>query len=291
MVYKNFAEKNKAYEENINLNFKYPTLSKITGKDIRNYKISAESRYMEWCPVCEIQYSKRKYQECPLCKTNNENIDLKKKMDDIEESTARKERQYIEYIDEILRYNKEIHEQNDSKVKKTVVTLGRYRGFPINWLILCTDRMNGKVLLISEKTLDLVQYNERFENVAWKDCTLRKWLNERFFNIAFSKYEKKIIKLTKVVNSVGQNTKNKCTEDFVFCLTVDEAKGYFVKDSYRSALGIGGEASRWWLRNFGDGKVSADVNFDGTIDESGCQVTDLCSVRPALWVDMSYVEG
>ena len=117
------------------------------------------------------------------------------------------------------------------------------------------------------------------------------WLNESFSDIAFNTQEKKVIKFTNVVNSVGQNTKHKCTEDFVFCLTADEAKGYFVKDSYRSALGIGGEASRWWLRNPGYGKVSADVTFDGTIDESGCQVTDLCSVRPALWVDMSYVEG
>ena len=99
------------------------------------------------------------------------------------------------------------------------------------------------------------------------------WLNESFFDIAFNTQEKKVIKFTNVVNSVGQNTKHKCTEDFVFCLTADEAKGYFVKDSYRSALGIGGEASRWWLRNPGYGKVSADVTFDGTIDESGCQVT------------------
>lgn len=291
MTHSNFAEKNNVYEKNKKLDFEHPTLSELTGNDIKSYKIANEKKYREWCPVCEIQYSKRKYPECPLCKIYNENSNLKKKNDEIEAAAARKEEQYTEYIKEILKYNRNMNEQNYNKVKKTVVTMGRYKGLLMNWLIICTDRMNGKVLLVSEKTIGLAQYNNKLENITWKDCTLRKWLNEQFFEEAFSKQEKKFIKLTKVVNNSGQNARNKCTNDFIFCLTIDEVKGYFAKDSYRSALGMDGEKNNWWLRSTAYGCVAPDVAYDGTIYESGCMVTDLCAVRPALWVDISYVEG
>ena len=59
-----------------------------------------------------------------------------------------------------------------------------------------------------------------FENVTWRECTLINWLNESFFDIAFNTQEKKVIKFTNVVNSVGQNTKHKCTADFLLCLNL-----------------------------------------------------------------------
>ena len=60
---------------------------------------------------------------------------------------------------------------------------GKFESTPILWRVL--DIVDGNVLLLSEKILDCIPYNEKFELVTWDKCTLNKRLNNEFYNTAF----------------------------------------------------------------------------------------------------------
>jgi hypothetical protein len=48
--------------------------------------------------------------------------------------------------------------------------------------------------------LDAKPYNEEDTSITWENCTLRKWLNDTFYNTAFTDSEK-----TKIVESTIVN--------------------------------------------------------------------------------------
>ena len=103
-------------------------------------------------------------------------------------------------------------------LKKGKVLIGRYGGYPhdeimksptfqfgmyeqdnnnkngkenIEWILI--RRVDNKVLLISKYVLDCKCYDENSEDynhLTWESCSLRKWLNEEFFNEAFNYNEK-----------------------------------------------------------------------------------------------------
>ena len=66
---------------------------------------------------------------------------------------------------------------------------------PIEWRVLAVE--DGKALVISEKVLDYVQYNERDTDVTWETCTLRKWMNNDFISKAFSSSQQE--KITTII--------------------------------------------------------------------------------------------
>lgn len=63
----------------------------------------------------------------------------------------------------------------------------------IEWQIL--DNSDGMIVALSKYCLDVLPYNdtEEYEKVTWEHCSLRKWLNEDFYNNAFSEEEKSYI--------------------------------------------------------------------------------------------------
>ena len=61
---------------------------------------------------------------------------------------------------------------------------------PIGWRVLAVK--NGKALVISEKLLDYVRYNEIGASVTWENCTLRQWMNNDFLNKSFSSTEQEM---------------------------------------------------------------------------------------------------
>lgn len=81
--------------------------------------------------------------------------------------------------------------------KGSVVSFGIYgKTFdkhPIEWTIL--DKQDQKILLFSNQILEEKEYNEiarddeSVSHVTWENCSLRKWLNDDFYNDAFSTYE------------------------------------------------------------------------------------------------------
>lgn len=102
---------------------------------------------------------------------------------------------------------------------------------PIEWLVL--DRYNNKFLLLSKYILDCKYYENSYSVTTWETCTLRSFLNNDFYNQAFSVSEQNQIQTTHNVNkdavtypyniSSGTYGGND-TYDKVFCLSFDEAK-------------------------------------------------------------------
>ena len=69
---------------------------------------------------------------------------------------------------------------------------------PIKWRVIKCE--NGEALLLSDIVLDKQKYNKRLKKVTWEKSTLRKWLNKKFMNRAFSSSEQEAIRTTKVIN-------------------------------------------------------------------------------------------
>ena len=185
---------------------------------------------------------------------------------------------------------------------------------PIEWLILERDGLNA--LVVSKYGLDAQPYNISCTDVTWEKCTLRTWLNDTFYNKAFSADEQAAILTTNVDNSKSQcysgwNTSGgNNTQDKVFLLSYAEANKYFgvthdttsntksrvAPTAYAIAQGAivnsdvetadGTDAGWWWLRSLGRNQNSAaHVSTDGSLR---CNFVNSAvdSVRPALWVNL-----
>ena len=121
------------------------------------------------------------------------------------------------------------------------IIYGSYQGEAIEWRVL--DKKGDEVLLISEYGLDAQPYDTSGKKrVLWKDSTIRKWLNDDFYNSAFSEDEKENIVLSSSEGFEEYNgpvylTSEKPyahlereTEDKLFFLSYTELVAYFAKD-------------------------------------------------------------
>ena len=178
---------------------------------------------------------------------------------------------------------------------------------PLMWRVLAVE--NGRALLITDKLIDCVKYNEKRLDVTWETCTLRKWMNNDFISKAFNSNQ-----LAQIVTVTNQNPKNpqygtkggNATQDRIFALSIDEANKYFRDDDDSMAaptgyakkqgcyvssdylLPSGEKTGWWWLRSPGDHSLSAADVFDvGRIYQGGDFVNDLdVAVRPAFWLNL-----
>lgn len=62
---------------------------------------------------------------------------------------------------------------------------------PIPWLVL--ERNGGELLVLSKDILDCRRYHQEFVATSWRDCDLRRWLNEEFYHAAFTDAEKAVM--------------------------------------------------------------------------------------------------
>jgi hypothetical protein len=111
---------------------------------------------------------------------------------------------------------------------------------PIEWEVVASDE-NG-TLLVSRYILDYQRYNKFTEEVTWETCSLRTWLNDDFYNTAFTPEEQAMINTTTVVNAdnsyYGTSGGND-TEDKIFCLSIDEILKYYSFNTYDEEEGYG----------------------------------------------------
>jgi len=159
------------------------------------------------------------------------------------------------------------------------------------WLVL--EERDGRALLLAKDVTEMMPYNESLVDTTWEDCTLRLYLNGAFYN-SFQEADRARIARTNVVNS--DNVENSAavkaggdTQDYIFLLSLAEAKLYFSTDAARSARQANGAAAYWWLRSPGMEPILASVvGSDGSIGFAGSGV-DYGSrgVRPAMWVALA----
>lgn len=190
---------------------------------------------------------------------------------------------------------------------KMYVTLGQYEQDnnvsngpeEIEWLVLAI--VDQKALLVSKYGLDTKPFNEIRKEITWENSTIRNWLNNEFYNNAFSSSEKNKIIPVKNNNSDNPQLGTKGgnpTTDRIFLLSVDEVLQYMTDSSSRRCKATAFAKSKnseeypngynwWWLRTPGAKEGAVHVYNDGDIYYNGGAVsnsnTDL--VRPALWIE------
>jgi hypothetical protein len=90
---------------------------------------------------------------------------------------------------------------------------------PVQWRVL--QNSGSELFILSESILDCKRYHGEYVDTTWSDCDLRKWLNEEFYDAAFSAAEKEVIKVTRCPDN-GEGSPD--TEDRVFLLSIGEAR-------------------------------------------------------------------
>ena len=193
----------------------------------------------------------------------------------------------------------------------------KYRYFKwerIKWRVLSND---GSTLFVAaDQGLDCKDYNEKYRDITWEDCTLRDWLNSSFYQTAFSSAEQGAVMEQNVVNDdnpyYGTEGGNN-TNDKVYLLSIGEATNPaygFCEDygtysasrqlkasDYAHARGasiaINDYAGNcwWWLRSPGDITIhAASVNACGYVCRDGIYVGNdygIDAVVPALHINLS----
>ena len=167
----------------------------------------------------------------------------------------------------------------------------------IEWIVLAKEE--NRMLVTSKYALDSKQYNEENEDVSWKTCTLRKWLNQTFINSAFDEKEKKSIALTKLKSDLNPKYD---TEDKVFLLDLEEIERYYSSMQARilqpTAYAFSQDTQvshddtaipkecTWWVR-VSDGYVHdiGGIYPDGS-HQGPIWVISVCAVRPAMWIKL-----
>lgn len=169
---------------------------------------------------------------------------------------------------------------------------------PITWIVL--ENSDGRAVLMAQKALDCLKFDS--DTGVWRDSEIREWLNDDFFNTAFSELERSSI-LISDVNTVMVTGEEVQTQDQVYLLSEAELDTYFPERSnihrlaqitgYSVDQGLEAYATtslantcNWWLRS-GYGYKGQAVG--GQMGNYG-EVFEISSshrygVRPVICVD------
>ncbi|MBQ7567736.1 hypothetical protein IJT17_02920 [bacterium] len=189
-----------------------------------------------------------------------------------------------------------------------IIELGSYPfaadGQPqaIKWAVL--GRSDEGLLALSVYGLEARCYHGHEQDITWRDCDLRRWLNQDFLRQAFSEAERGELMLTEVFNDGNEEYDTdggEDTEDRVFVLSLYEfeefcaggelavclpspyarERGMKHADSESEEQGAGGW---WWLRTPGsEGDFALEVGGYGEVGEEGTPVHWSGGlVRPAI---------
>lgn len=194
------------------------------------------------------------------------------------------------------------------------IVFGRYE-----WRIL--DIQNNTALIITENIIEQRAYHDAYKDITWEECSLRRYLNDEFYN-KFTPADK-----SRIIPVINKNPDNQWygskggadTRDYIFLLSLEEVTCQYFGDS-RSKLYNPGKNQRywfqrkdvnnskriavnknekwyhwWWLRSPGrvnvkavyihpDGNIGIQGNniLKGNLAEGECKG----GVRPALWLKL-----
>ncbi len=224
-------------------------------------------------------------------------------------------RKPLESEAEDYEYEDDITESDDRIIKKSAladavvgdfITFGSYEQDdnlangtePIEWRVL--EKIGDDLLVVSRYVLDTVRYSTYASNVTWEKCNARKWLNDEFFNEAFTAEDKARIQKTYV------DTDDKMTGDYVFLLDAEDADRFFASDNERRCAptkfasakgvyedfgyGVNGSGSSWWWLRFTaiQSSETPHIGNDGAIYHNGLDVKqEFGGIRPAMLITVS----
>jgi len=195
----------------------------------------------------------------------------------------------------------------------------------IYWNIF--DDSDGKYLIMTSYIIDSQDYYSNTQNSTFSHnggtgyssnyalSNIRKWLNDNFYNTAFNEYQKELIQITNVDNSLTSEDLKKfaCnnTNDKMFIFSSNDAKQYynksniaFVAETTQYARSQGAYMApvstsyyrngHWWLRtpkNANEvGVIMGETNYQYTAGYTDYMYTKYTNstyigVRPACWIN------
>ena len=210
--------------------------------------------------------------------------------------------------------------QDDNGYSTSTIYWFKYE--PMKWQVLSYDSTTGEAVVLSKSIIDSQQYYYTTSSRTidgktvyannYEHSDIRTWLNDTFYNTAFSASEKNAIVATTLDNSAYSTDYSKydsnSTTDNVWLLSyseVQKADYGFVTDTgydfnrmaagtaYALCQGLWKDTSNgctnWRLRSAGgyyDG--ACDVDYDGCVDDGDYGVYSASSgVRPALKLNLT----
>ena len=151
---------------------------------------------------------------------------------------------------------------------------------PIAWRVVQAEA--DRLLVLSEAPVALLPFESESREVTWETCRLRRWLNEVFFPLSFTRKERERILPTAVATPDNTQFGTPCgsdTNDRLFLLSAEEAD--LLPNDAARAIGLW-----WWLRTSGfDNTFAVTVTPDGRVVRLGTFVdAEDYAVRPAMWL-------
>lgn len=198
------------------------------------------------------------------------------------------------------------------EAKRSIITLGHWpqntgKPEPIQWLVL--EQQEQTALCLSRFILDAQPYHRDGGSACWKDCSLRRWLNEEFLPAAFSPQEQARILPTPLQSPGGE------TVDQIFLLAppadwpdynmMEDNEDYysFPPEDCAMTTPYAREKGAWFVEDPGPDQYlgswcirypgvllhdnprpdyTSSVNFDGHIEAVAQETESLDGIRPAI---------
>ena len=197
-------------------------------------------------------------------------------------------------------------------VNRKVVTFGNYfqdasgnAKKPLDWIVL--DEKEGYSLLLTKDVVYSMGWvRDGVEGLTWAETDLRKWLDEDFYNAAFSENEKNnmaVFNATQPQNPRYNTPAGEATVDYVSLLSYQELIKYMPTEFERKtkptayAVANGNYVntdgdSAWWLRSPGpESNIPEHLATWGNLGARTHYVNDyIIGVRPAIWVNSEYLK-
>lgn len=189
------------------------------------------------------------------------------------------------------------------------------------WLVMYV--YDKHALLLAQDIVAIQPYNQRDEEVTWENCSLRRWLNDEFYNESFSENERKLIRQVSptiqksatgsydISGGAGESAFpynnggyfDDEPTDCIFLLSFrDITKQHFsfdwpidgkwtIDDKYnserRATYNPDKDYKAWWLRDPGStlNKATA-IDANGAVQRGGIAVSSEIGVRPAIWINL-----
>lgn len=168
----------------------------------------------------------------------------------------------------------------------------------ICWIVI--DEFEGNSFLVSKYILDYQPFNDSVvaRGTTWEHSSLRTFLNDSFFNAAFSDKEKQAIITTNVQDYGADHKLGEITEDYVFILSYNQAWSYFQNGSerranltkYAQAQEKHTSSAYWLIDSYSSDLYKYLVSSIG-ISENNPRVNEPQGVRPAIWVKNDAIQS